>query len=75
MSAQFEVPEVGPIVEACPLCGTAVAPDAASCESCGYHLSGVEARPGPYNRTALWWTGAALAIVYVVTLLVVLAAR
>ncbi len=75
MSAQFEVPEVGPIAEACPLCGTAVAPNAARCESCGYRLSGVGDRPGPYDRRALWWTAAALAIIYLMTLLVVLAAR
>ena len=75
MSAQFEAPEVGPVVETCPLCGTAMSSDASRCASCGYHLAGVGSRPGPYDRSALWWTGAALAIVYVITLLVVLAAR
>jgi hypothetical protein len=75
MSAQFEVSGVGPVAGTCPLCGNAIAADAARCDSCGYHLAGVDGRPGPYSPTALWWTGAALAVVYVLTLLVVLAAR
>ena len=59
----------------CPLCGLAVAPEATRCAACGYHLAGVDGRPGPFTRPALWWTIAGLAIVYVATLLIVLAAR
>ncbi len=75
MSAQFDDAGAVPVSGACPLCGTAVAAQAARCASCGYHLAGVDGRPGPYSHTALWWTAAALAVVYAVTLLVVLAAR
>jgi hypothetical protein len=59
----------------CPLCDLAVAADDTRCGSCGYHLAGVDGRPGPFSRPALWWMLTALAIVYLVTLLVVLAAR
>jgi hypothetical protein len=57
------------------LCGLAVAADAARCAACGYHLAGIDGRPGPLTRSALWWTTAALALVYVLTLIIVLAAR
>jgi hypothetical protein len=75
MSAQFDVPRPAPVSGACPLCGLAVAPDAARCAACGYHLAGVDGRPGPLTRAALWWTVAGLVLVYAFTLLIVLAAR
>jgi len=75
MSAQFEVPETGPVAGACPLCGNSVGADASRCDSCGYHLAGIGGRPGPYSPAALWWTGAAIAVIYVITLLVVLVSR
>jgi hypothetical protein len=75
LSAQFETPNAVPMSGACPLCGLAVAPDAVKCAACGYHLAGIDGRPGPLTRPGLWWTAAGLAIVYVITLLIVLAAR
>lgn len=75
MSTQFETPPPAPASSGCPLCGLAVAADANRCAACGYHLDGVDGRPGPFTRPALWWTTAGLALVYVITLLIVLAAR
>lgn len=75
MSAQFDMPKAVPVAGSCPLCGLAVAAEAARCAACGYHLAGVDGRPGPLTRPALWWITAGLAIVYVLTVLVVLAAR
>ncbi|MGH9015836.1 MAG: hypothetical protein ACRDZ1_18120 [Acidimicrobiia bacterium] len=76
MSAQFDTePSAQPVPVACPLCGTAASTEAARCGSCGYHLAGIGGRPGPFSRPALWWMAFGLAVVYVVTLLVVLAAR
>jgi hypothetical protein len=49
--------------------------DATRCTSCGYHLAGVSGRPGPFSRQALWWSAAALLVVYLLTLLVVALAR
>lgn len=59
----------------CPLCATAVPAGAMRCGSCGYHLAGVDGRPGPFSRQVLWWSGAALLAVYLLTLLVVALAR
>jgi hypothetical protein len=59
----------------CPLCGTAVAPDAIRCGECGLHLAGVGGRPAPFDRRALWWSAAALLVVYLLTLLIVALAR
>jgi hypothetical protein len=77
LSAQFETPgpDAVPAPGACPVCGTDVRADAIRCGSCGYHLAGFEGRPGPFDRTALTWTVAGFAIVYVVVALIVLAAR
>jgi hypothetical protein len=75
LSAQFETPKAAPVSGACPLCGLAVTADASRCAACGYHLAGIDGRPGPLTRSALWWTIAALALVYVLTLIIVLAAR
>jgi hypothetical protein len=76
VSAQFDTESLAePVPVACPLCGAAASADAVRCGSCGYHLAGIGGRPGPFSRPALWWMAFGLAIVYVVTLLVVLAAR
>jgi hypothetical protein len=76
VSAQFDTqPSAEPVPVACPLCGAAASADAVRCGSCGYHLAGIGGRPGPFSRAALWWMAFGLAVVYVVTLLVVLAAR
>lgn len=45
------------------------------CASCGYHLAGVAGRPGPFSRQAVWWSAAALLVVYLLALLVVAFAR
>jgi hypothetical protein len=55
----------------CPLCGTPVAWQARRCPECGWSLAGVDGRPGPYSKAALWWTGAAFLAIYVVTLAIV----
>jgi len=77
LSAQFETPGQGavPTPGACPLCGVQVTSDATRCRACGYHLAGIDGRPGPFDRTALLWTVVGFAIVYVAVALVVLAAR
>jgi hypothetical protein len=64
--------EPTPIPDAdCPLCGTPVAWQARRCPECGWSLAGVDGRPGPYSKAALWWTGAAFLAIYVVTLAIV----
>ena len=54
----------------CPLCGTGT-DGAPRCPSCGWSLAGVDGRPGPYSRVALWWTGAGFLAVYLITLAIV----
>ncbi len=56
---------------ACPLCEASVAAEARRCPVCGRSLAGVDGRPGPYSRAALWWTGLALLAVYLITLAIV----
>jgi hypothetical protein len=77
LSAQFDMPgpDAAPARRACPVCGSDVSAAATRCGSCGYHLAGVDGRPGPFDRTALTWTVAGFALVYVIVALVVLAAR
>ena len=62
-------------VTVCPVCGAPVDPAATRCGECGYHLDGLGDRPGPWTRPALWWTGAGLLVVYLITLLIVALAR
>ncbi len=58
----------------CAVCGTAVAPDASRCPSCG--LTRPAARGSSVlGRHGLWLLAAMLAAVYVVVLVVVAAAR
>jgi hypothetical protein len=52
----------------CPLCATEVDESATYCPECGWSLAGVDGRPGPYSRSALWWTVAGFVAVYVITL-------
>lgn len=77
MSAQFETPGSGalPVSEDCPLCGGQPGAAAERCPACGYHLAGIDGRPGPLDRAALFWTAAGLALVYALAALVVLGAR
>jgi hypothetical protein len=75
LTAQFDTPAPAPQPAPCPLCGAEVPADATRCGSCGYHLAGVDGRPGPFSRRALWWSAAALLAVYLLTLLVVALAR
>ena len=58
----------------CTVCGTTVAPDAARCPSCG--LTRPAARGSSVlGRQGLWVLAAMLLAVYVVVLLIVVAAR
>jgi hypothetical protein len=77
MSAQFEMPDADsvPAADACPVCGGPIDREPARCGSCGYHLGGIGERPGPLDRAALLWSIAGFALVYVIVMLVVLAAR
>jgi len=52
-----------------------VGAEANRCGTCGYHLAGVAGRPSAFTRPAIVWTAIGLVLVYVATLLVVLAAR
>jgi hypothetical protein len=74
VSLSPEAAPPAPVTE-CPLCGTALAPDATRCTQCGYHLVGIPGRPTPWTKPALWWTAAGLLIVYAITLLIVALAR
>jgi hypothetical protein len=68
-----EPARAAPIESVCPLCGTVVPARNDRCEACGMSLAGVDGRPGPFTRRALWiWAGALLAI-YLVVLVVVAA--
>jgi hypothetical protein len=60
-----------PAAELCPLCATPVAPEAARCGACGYHLAGLGKRPGPFSVPLFWWTAMGFLAVYLVTLGVV----
>jgi hypothetical protein len=55
----------------CPLCATPVAWQARRCPECGWSLAGVDGRPGPYSKAALWWTGGGFLVVYLITLAIV----
>jgi hypothetical protein len=55
----------------CPLCATAIGEQTLRCPECGWSLAGVDGRPGPYSKLALWWTGAGLLAVYLITLAIV----
>jgi hypothetical protein len=55
----------------CPLCATAVGDETQRCPECGWSLAGVDGRPGPYSKVALWWTGGGLLAVYLITLAIV----
>jgi len=56
---------------ACPVCGTPVADVTTRCPECGLDLAGVPPRPSAYSRTAVAWTVAAFALIYVVILVAV----
>jgi hypothetical protein len=45
------------------------------CEACGYSLAGVDGRATPFSRRTLWWSVAAFAAVYLVTLAIVALTR
>jgi hypothetical protein len=59
----------------CPLCGAPVAPADERCRRCNMTLAGVGGRPDPFTRRSLWRWAAALLAIYVVVLLIVVAAR
>lgn len=58
----------------CSLCGSPLGAEPGRCPQCGLHQAG-PGRPSPFDRAALWLLGGVLAGVYVVTLVVVAAAR
>jgi hypothetical protein len=62
-------------VETCPLCGARVGSDDARCPACNLSLAGVGARPGPFDRQALYLWAVGLLVIYVVVLAIVLVAR
>jgi hypothetical protein len=57
------------------LCGTALAPDAARCGTCGLHQQLGAAKPNPFGRKSLWALAGLLLAVYVIALLIVAVAR
>jgi predicted amidophosphoribosyltransferase len=59
----------------CPLCESAIAVTDERCPTCGYALDGVDGRPAALSRSALWWSIAVLAAVYVLTLAIVAMTR
>jgi hypothetical protein len=70
-------PEPAPPIAsgACPLCATATLATDERCPACGFALAGVDGRPGPLSRTWLWWSVAGFAVVYLLTLAVVVVTR
>jgi hypothetical protein len=61
--------------EACPLCGAPVAPTDERCRVCNMTLAGVGGRPDPFTRRSRWRWAAGLLAIYVLVLLIVVAAR
>ena len=59
----------------CPLCGAATLSADERCATCGFALAGVDGRPSPFSRAALWWSIAVFASVYRVTLVIVALTR
>jgi hypothetical protein len=59
----------------CPLCRGATFRTEERCGSCGFALAGVDGRPSAFSRTALWWSIAVFASVYVITLAIVALTR
>jgi hypothetical protein len=59
----------------CPLCGVATLRNDDRCGTCGFALAGVDGRPPAFSRTALWWSIAVFAAVYLVTLAIVALTR
>jgi ribosomal protein L40E len=62
-------------VVVCPLCGARVAPADERCRECNMTLAGIGGRPEPFTRRSLWRWAAGLLAIYVLVLLVVVAAR
>jgi predicted nucleic acid-binding Zn ribbon protein len=61
--------------EACPLCGSAIAPNDARCPDCNMTLAGIGARAPAFTRHSVWVWAAALVVIYLVVLAIVVAAR
>lgn len=57
----------------CPLCDAAYEAGSARCPSCGYFLEA--SSENPLTRPALWGLAAMVAAIYIVSLLIVVAAR
>jgi hypothetical protein len=55
----------------CPLCGATVQASELRCPQCNMTLAGIDGRPGPFSRRALWAWVAALLVVYLVALVIV----
>ena len=60
--------------QVCPLCGAPIRAQDTRCAACNLSLAGVGARPGPFDRRALWFWVAGLAVIYAVVLAIVVAA-
>ena len=74
MSAVPDPASAASRAEACPLCGATIGPHDTRCPACNLSLAGVGARPGPFDRQALWLWVAGLAVIYVAVLVIVVAA-
>ena len=64
-------PSPVPVGDVCPLCSSAVAAGLRRCPGCGFHLTGIGGRPGPFAQPALWWTAIGFLTVYLGTLAIV----
>lgn len=73
MSEPVAHPE--PVAGICPQCGTPTSSELDRCGSCGFSLSGLDGRPGPFSRATLLWTAIGFVAVYLVTLGIVALAR
>lgn len=59
----------------CPLCAAPAAPSDERCATCGFSLAGVGGRPPAFSRATLWWSVAAFAAIYLITLAIVALTR
>ncbi len=74
-AAAVPPPPPPPAPAVCELCGTPLGPSDVRCPECGLYQQVGPERPDPFAGRAMWWLIGVLAVLWVVVLLVVLAAR
>jgi hypothetical protein len=62
-------------MESCPLCGAPVASAEMRCPDCNMTMAGLGGRPAAFDRRSVWFWAAVLLSIYLVVLVIVVAAR